>query len=185
VTTVKRRKPTSKVDLAHLASIFAEHRRAKAAATAATAVANAKRDEITPIIEKFGTPHGDKGQHKVIELPEPVDGCTKLVRRANKSTFINVDRAEAMAQKGKFLEQIQEGRVTLMFAGDPRTARQVLKQIKDSGLLEVDGVKVGADQQFSQERLLAFHQRHRDTKLTEKMLDSLYDTDITYSFNPE
>lgn len=182
MTTVRRR--TRKIDMEELKLLFAQQRDAKRAAAIETALANSLRDRITPIIERAGVAHGDKGQHLAIELPEPIDGCTRLVRRANSSTFINVDRAENLATRGKYLEEIQSGSLSLTFEGTPAEVRKVKAVLRKMGALDVEGTVVNESQTFSQARLMAYHQRHPDV-LTEKLLDGLYDTTTTHSFNPE
>lgn len=188
MTTVTRRKPRAttptktRLSPAKLRELYAEHKRAKDAATAANAVAESTKKTLMAELEANGVAHGEKGQHLAIALPEPVDGITTLVRRANKSTYINVDKAEALATEGGYLEHIQAGRVVLTFEGTPAEARALARKIRKAALVEEDQVSV--DIAFSQERLMAYHQRHRDV-LTEDMLDGLYETDVRYSFNPE
>jgi hypothetical protein len=177
------------LDLALVAQKFEDHRKAKNLAAKCAATADMIRDQITPMIEKFGVPWGEKGQHKAIELGKPIDGCTALVRRANKSTFINVDRAEELAESKGFLEDIQVSAISFGFTGTPAEIRKVKAVLKKMGVLDLEGAQVSEATQFSQERLMAYHQRSKGgpaaKALTEKDLDSLYDEDIRYSFNPE
>ena len=185
MTTVRRKSKTAEaLDLLALAKKFAAQRVAKNAAAENTKVANTLRDEIMPVIARVGVAHGEKGQHLAIELLEPVDGCTRLVRRTNSSTFINVDRAEDLAMRNGYLEEIQHAGISVGFVGTPAEIRKVKAVLRKLGVLDLPNADIEEKEQFSQERLMAYHQRHPE-KLTEQLLDGLYDTDKTYSFNPE
>jgi hypothetical protein len=188
LTTVVRRKPSKTprkagLDITGIADTFRRFRELRTAADLAKQQHEKLRDEeLMPALISYGQAHGEKGQHLAIDLPEEIDGFVRLVRRANTSRFIDVDKAETLAKAGKYLSEIQAGRVVFAFEGTPAEAKKVAKILKDAGV--EDFAPIQTAEAFSQERLMAYHQKHRD-KLTEKQLDSLFVEETTYSFFPE
>lgn len=188
MTSVPRRKPRAAAskptfDKAKIASTFARFRELRNAADLAKKEHEKLRDEeLMPALIAYGQAHGEKGQHLSIPLDEEIDGFVRLVRRANTSRFIDVDKAEAMATAGKYLSDIQVGRVAFVFEGTPAEARKVVKQLKAAGM--EDHGPIQSTDVFSQERLMAFHQKNRE-RLTEAQLDSLFVEETTYAFHPE
>ena len=182
MTTITRRTKKGP-DVTALVTAFTEFRRLKRAETESKKQHETLRDDVLmPALVQFGQAHGEKGQHLAIELPEPVDGLVRLVRRANVSTSIDVDAAEALATDRGFLKDIQAGTVTFSFTGTPAQARKVATALRTAGVEEHAPVLEAV--RFSQDRLYAFHQEHRD-KLTESDMDDLIVDEITYSFFPE
>lgn len=193
MTTVQRRRPkaTRGPDMTKIVSTFTRFRELKRAEKAAKEEYEALRDnELMPALIEYGQAHGDHGQHLAIELPEPVDGLVRLVRRANTSRYIDVDKAEALAEAGGFLEDVQVGEVAFRFTGTPEEARKV-KALLEKAKVEQHGV-LEYRERFDQDRMMAFHQAHRapakkgDKRfLSEDMIDSLVVEETAYSFFPE
>lgn len=187
MTTIQRRpKKTAsapaKVDIKALVEAFTAFRRAKNTEATSKKEAERLRDEdLMPALIKHGHVHGEQGKHLAIELPEPIDGFTRLVRRANTSRLLDVEAAETLLEKKGVLEQAQQA--TLIVSGVPAEKLEEFRRAIEKAKLETFG-SVAVDVQFSQERMMAYHQQNRD-KLTEKELDSLIIEETTYSFFPE
>ena len=185
MTTVTRRTPRKKrgPDITELAAAFAEFRRLKNAETEAKRQHEKLRDDVLmPALVEYGEPHGEKGQHLAIPLPEPIDGLVRLVRRANTSTYIDVDKAEELATALGVLDEVQAGTVTFTYTGTPAEAEKVAKALRKAGVEE--HAPVLEHVAFSQDRLYAFHQANRDV-ITEQDIDDLLVTEVKYAFFPE
>lgn len=185
MTTVQkprsRRRAAGEAALAPVFEAFSRFRELKKAEALAKQGHETLRDEkLMPALEKYGEAHGENGQHLAIPLPEPIDGFTRLVRRANTSTYINIDRAEALAEERGFLPHIQTTTVTVRVPAErlPAMAKLI------ASLEKLEGAEVFTTTLFDQDRLYAYHQAHRD-QLTEQEMDSLLDSDTRYSFHPE
>jgi hypothetical protein len=198
MTTVPRRTKTSK-----LVEAFRTFRDAKNLAETNVAIANRLRDEvIMPGLKATGTAHGEQGQHLAIDLPEPIDGFTRLVRRANKSRAVDIDAAEKMLKKKGVFEQTQSASVTITGI----TADRLEELLTDLAKLKLEkkyGVLPQSQTSFSQELMYAVYQRQRqelqeredkgeklgvrerNKYISEADLDALIVTDTTYSFHPE
>lgn len=183
-----RKKP--QLDMAAVVKAFTEFRQAKNAEVAAKAIHERLRDSaLMPAVVAFGRAHGEKGQHLAIDLPEEIDGFTRLVRRTKATPMLNIDRAEKLAEERGFLPEVQVTTVTI--TGVPgEKAAEVAALLEKAGLGEYGLVQV--DTSFSQDRLYAFHQKHREPAkkgdkryLTEEEMDSFIDTDVSYAFHPE
>lgn len=193
MTTVQRRRPGARKgpDMDKIVKHFTRFRELKRAEKAAKEEHERLRDEeLMPALIEYGQAHGEKGQHLAIELPEPVDGLTRLVRRANTSHYVDVDKAEEMAKKGGYLEDIQVGVVQFQFVGTPEEA-SVVRALLEKAKVE-KYAPIQHAERFDQDRLMAFHQTHREPTrkgdkkvLTEDQLDSLMVEETTYSFFPE
>lgn len=183
-----RKKP--KLDMDGITKAFTVFRQAKNAEITAKAVHERLRDTaLMPAVAAFGHTYGDKGQHLAIDLPEEIDGFTRLVRRTKSSQFLNIDRAEALAAERGFLPQVQVTTVTI--TGVPAEKEGELLTLLEAADLGRFGL-VQVRTAFDQERLYAFHQTHREPTtlgdaqyLTEGDMDSLLDTDVSYAFHPE
>lgn len=196
MTAVPRRRPAKPKgpDLASLAEKFRKYRQLRNAESLAKSEHEKMRDEdFMPVLEKVGVAHGEHGQHQAIELPEPIDGFVRLVRRANVSRYINVDKAEELAQHRGFLEDIQSGTVSFTFTGTPAEAHKLAERLREQGAEEFAPIHESVA--FDQDRLMAFHQQHRAPEaprgkgamryITEAELDGLFEEDTRYSFFPE
>ena len=182
MTTITRRTKKGP-DVPALVTAFTEFRRLKRAEAESKKQHEALRDDVLmPALVKFGHDHGEHAQHLAIELPEPIDGLVRLVRRANTSTSIDVDAAEALAMSRGFLTDIQVGTVNFSFTGTPAQAKKVAAALRAAGAEE--HAPVLGTVRFDQDRMYAYHQSHRD-KLTESDIDGLIVDHVTYSFFPE
>lgn len=190
MTAVPRRKPAKKaaaaakpkLDLGALVQKFAEFREAKNAEVIAKAQAERLRDnDLMPALIEYGEKHGEKGAHLAIELPEPVDGFVRMVRRANTSRLLDIDAAEELLEEKGILAECQTITVTIPDISGTQAAalEAALKKAK----LDQFGV-VQVATRFSQDAMYAYHQKHRDV-LTEEEIDDLIVEETSYSFFPE
>lgn len=185
MTTVRRRssavsKTTKGPDLGALVKSFTEFRRLKVAETAAKQQHEKLRDEeLMPALVAHGQPHGEQGQHLALELPEPIDGFVRIVRRRNVSTSLDIDAAEALAEEKGVLQEVQTGsiRVDGIPADKLAGLEKLIAQLEKVGTVDV---KVELDQ----DKLFAVHQADRE-RITEAELDKLFVEDVRYSFVPE
>lgn len=205
-TTVVRRPkkaaPTKapEVPITELVEAFSAFRAAKNAEAAGKKKAEDLRDEtLLPALVKHGVAHGEKGVHLAIELPEPVDGFVRIVRRANTSRFLDVDKAEKLLADKGVLEECQTIQVSIAGIGGTQL-KKLKKLLEDSGLGELGDINIAVG--FDQDRMMAYHQLHRDDEtaketaknvgarkprptLTAEELDALIVTETSYAFFPE
>lgn len=188
MTTVSRRsrrrsapeKP--KIDIQALVKSFTQFRAAKRAEADAKSTYEKIRDnDLMPALVAYGEAHGEKGQHLAIDLPEEVDGFVRLVRRANTSHLLDVDKAEEMLAKKGILAECQT--LSVVIPDIPGTMLEELETALKKAKLERFGV-VQVAQRFSQDAMMAYHQKNRE-ELTEEEIDSLIVEETTYSFFPE
>lgn len=171
-----------KIDIQAIVKSFAEFRAAKRAETAAKTKYESLRDnELMPALVAYGEAHGDKGQHLAIDLPEEVDGFVRIVRRANTSRLLDLDKAEELMTEKGILAECQT--VSVVIPDIPGTMLAELDAALKKAKLERFGV-VQVAQRFSQDAMMAYHQKNRD-ELTEEEIDSLIVEETTYSFFPE
>lgn len=171
-----------KIDLQALVKSFTDFRAAKRAESAAKTTYEKIRDnDLMPALIAYGEAHGDKGQHLAIELPEEVDGFVRLVRRANTSNLLDIDKAEKLLEEKGILAECQT--ISVVIPDIPGTMLEELEAALKKAKLDRFGV-VQVAQRFSQDAMMAYHQKNRE-KLTEEELDSLIVTETTYSFWPE
>ncbi len=189
-------------DVRRISKHFVNFRKQKNLAAAATTEAERLRDkELMPALVEYGTAHGEKGVHLAIDLPEPVDGFVRIVRRSNTSTFVDVDAAEKMLKRKGVL---QEAQMTTVVITVPATdSEELLTSLEKLKLEKKFGTLPQVETSFSQEAMYALHQRHRAeieerTKAGEKIgvralskylleddIDGLLKSETRYSFNPE
>lgn len=182
---------------------FADFREAKNLEATAKATHEKLRDDVLmPALKAAGKAHGEKGQHLAIDLPEPIDGFVRLVRRTNESRAIDVDAAEAMLKKKGVLDQCQLSTITISgVTGD--IVDELLETLAKLKLEQKYGVLPTCHTTFSQEAMYAIYQRQRQELealeaagkkigvrerskyITEAELDGLIVTETTYSFHPE
>lgn len=178
MTTVKRR--TTPLDMGKVVRDFADFRKAKNAESVAKTVHERLRDRaLMPLLERFGKPHGEHGQHLAIELPEDVDGFVRLVRRTNMREEFDLDAAEVLVESKGILRECQT--VSVRMDGIPATELEKLrKAIEAAGLEQYAPVLV--DVRLDQDKVYAAHAR----KLIDAdELDKLIVSTPTYSFFPE
>lgn len=204
---VEDAKPASTVKTSELNKIvraFTAFRKQKNAEAAAKAAHEELRDrQLMPALVEYGRAHGEKGQHLAIDLPDEIDGFTRLVRRANTSTYVDVTAAEKLLKKKGVLEDAQV--VSVMITGIPATrSEELLEAIEKLKLEKKFGVLPQVETSFSQEALYALHQRHRaeiqqleeeagkplgvrakSKYLLETDIDGLLVSETNYSFHPE
>lgn len=184
MTTIKKRRakaPAPAFDLQQVVERFTEFRRLKRAEAEAKSQHERIRDELMPLLEQHGRAHGETGAHQAIDLPEPVDGLVRLVRRANVSAYFDLDAAEALAEEKGILPEVQT--VTLRMEGIPATQLDALqKALKKAGLEDFAPVLI--DVRVEQDKVYAAHAR--DPKvITEADLDRLLVEETKFSFFPE
>lgn len=213
MTAVKRRSASSppsakttrkkQLDLAALAETFRKFRTLKTTEAEAKKQHEELRDEeLVPALVEFGEAHGDRGQHLAIELPEEIDGFVRLVRRANQTTLLDLDAAEALMTDKGILTDVQTGAIAI--TGIPADVMDELVEaitvlLKDT---EVVDATLASRVAFDQDKMMAYHQAHRDEDaakqtakargkrkpgplLTETEVDKLFVTETSYSFWPE
>lgn len=187
MTVVKRRSSASKkkptLNMALVIEGFRGFRAAKNTEATAKATAEELRDKLLPVVETFGVAHGEHGQHQAIELPEPVDGYVRLVRRKNVSQFFDLDAAERLAADKGVLEDVQTTSITLTFAGTAAEAHELMRVLKHNDV-ESMGAAIVADVRVEQEKVYALHQRQPKV-ITAGDLDKLLVDDVKFSFHPE
>lgn len=177
MTTVIRRRTgkTEKPKLtprvkSKIANAFMDNRKLKADAAEATKAADKLRDnDLLPDIEAYGEPYGDQGQHRAIVLDDEVDGYNAVVRQRNVSRGVDVDKAEALAERKGVLPQVQT--CTLSLTDIPGERYDALLKALETAGLEAFG-DVVVRREFSQDRLYAYHQQHRDV-ITPRDLDKI------------
>lgn len=209
MTTVRRRATAAKTptkkkfDPAEIAATFTEFRRLKTAEAVAKEGHEKLRDEkLMPALIQFGEAWGEKGQHLAIELPEPIDGFTRIVRRTNVSRVLDIDAAEALLEKKGVLAEAQVA--TIRIDNIPGTViDEVMEALAKIKLEKNFGLLPALDISFSQDGMYAIYQRQRQELqeridagervsaaekkkyLTEEELDALIEETETYSLNPE
>lgn len=183
MTTVKKkRKAAAAPDLGDLVAKFVKFRANKDLEAAAKKAHEKLRDEeLMPALVQFGQPHGEKNVHLAIELPHPVAGFRRLVRRANTTRLLDIDAAEALLRSKGLLQEVQT--ITITVTGLPGNSLvQAEEFAREFG--GMDEVTVKVDVRFDQDKLYALHQRDRGA-LTEAELDGLIVSNTTYAFFPE
>lgn len=178
MTTVIRRR-TAKVETpkttsrirSKVATAFAENRRLKAESAEAAKAANLLRDDdLLPVIAKFGEPFGENGQHLVIVLDNDVDGYNAVVRQRNVSRKVDLDKAEALANRKGVLPQVQT--CSLSIDGIPgERYDDLIKALAAAGLDTFGDAIVKRD--IDENRFYAYQQRHRDV-ITDRDIDKLF-----------
>ena len=189
MTAVPRRRPAKrgaaakpKLSLDALVESFTAFRAAKTQEAEAKKTAEQLRDEtLMPALIEYGEAHGEKGVHLAIELPEPVDGYVRLVRRANTSRLLDVDAAEALLKGKGVLEECQ---ITTVVIHVPTSQRDALETALSKVKVDKLGGSLVSETRFSQDAMYAYHQTHRDD-LTETEIDGLIVEETSYSFFPE
>lgn len=204
MTAVPRRKPVKKkFDMARFVQTFTDWNSERQREKDAKAEHERLRDELLmPALIEAGAAHGEKGQHLAIELPEQVGEYVRVVRRANTSTYLNIDAAEKLLKKKDVLPECQV--VSVSITGIPAT--QLLELEAALAKLQLEKkfqVLPDIQTSFSQERMYALHQRHRQELeereargeritaterkkyLTAEELDGLIESTTNYSFFPE
>lgn len=184
MTTVKKKraKAAAAPDLGDLVAKFASFRAQKDLEAAAKKEHEKLRDEVLmPALVKFGQPHGERNVHLAIELPEPVGGFRRLVRRANTSRLLDIDAAEALLKSKGILQEAQT--ITITVTGIPGNSLAEAEAFAEE-FGDMEGVTAKVDVRFDQDKLYALHQRDRDT-VTEAELDGLIVKETTYAFFPE
>lgn len=196
-------KPVPKAQVNKVVKAFTAFRKAKNAAADATKTADElKVETLLPALVEYGRAHGEKGQHLAIELPEAVDGFGVLVRRANVSRLLDIDKAEKMAEEKGVLPQVQLGVIGIRLPATelPGLLRAIKAVVKEKELGKIADVQSQA--MFSQDALMAYHQQHRDEEtaketakkagkrkpgpvISEAEIDALIVEETTYSFHPE
>lgn len=181
MTTVRRRKTARpQLDMTRVVESFRAFRQAKNAEAQAKSTYEKLRDEaLMPVVEQFGAAHGETGVHRAIELPEPIDGFVRLVRRANTSESFDIDAAEKLAADKGILEEVQT--VSLRMDGIPATMLGKLRELIAGTGLE-DFAPVLVDVRLDQDKVYAAHARGQ---VTAEELDGLIITETRYSFFPE
>ena len=186
MTVVSRRGGASKKPALNMKLViesFTKFRTAKNDEVAAKATHESLRDTLLPLVEAFGTAHGEHGQHQSIELPEAVDGFVRIVRRANVSELFDLDLGEKLAVKSGVLEDVQTTSITVTFAGTAAEAKLVMDAI-ETAKIEAMGATVTANVKVEQDKFYALHQRNRDL-ITAADLESCIVREIKHSFFPE
>lgn len=187
MTTVKRRPRAAtkpKLDVPKLVQTFAEFRRLKVAESTAKSQHEKLRDsELMPALEAYGRAHGETGAHLAIDLPEPVDGFVRLVRRANVSRLFDIEAAEKLAADKGVLDEVQQTTFTLTVrAEDAAAVRKAITALQSGS--KVGDLELAERTELVQDALYALHQRDRDL-ITEAELDALIVEDVKYAFFPE
>lgn len=181
MTTVRKRQPRAGgPDVTKLATSFKDFRKLKNIEATAKKEHEALRDQLfMPDLEKHGRPHGENGAHRAIDLPEPVDGYVRLVRRANISSQLDLDAAEKLCADRGVLDEVQSTTITVtgISNADLAALQTVLRKLEKIGTVE-------QRTDFDQDKLYALHQRDREL-ITEQELDDLLVEDVRYSFHPE
>lgn len=181
MTTVRRRKTSApKLDMTKVVESFRRFREAKNAEAQAKSTYEKLRDEaLMPVVEQFGQAWGETGVHRAIELPAPVDGFVRLVRRANTSESFDVDAAEKLVDEKGILHECQT--VSVRMDGIPGDMLASLQQaLEEAGLDRYAPVLI--DVRLDQDKVYAAHARGH---VTAEELDELIITETKYSFFPE
>lgn len=185
MTVVKRRKGVKQpvLDMKLVIDGFKAFRAARTTEATAKTTAEQLRDQLMPLLETFGQAHGETGVHRALDLPEPIDGFVRIVRRSNTSQYFDIDAAQALCAKKKVLDDVQTTTITLSFSGTAAEAQRVMDAVEDAGL-EKMGCTVDAVVYLEQDKVYALHQKSPEV-ITEADLDSLLVDDVKYSFVPE
>ncbi len=182
MTTVRRRSSgaATPLDLKKVVRDFADFREAKRAESAAKRVHESLRDRaLMPLLERYGKPHGEKGAHLAIELPEEIDGFVRLVRRTNNREAFDVDAAEVLVEEKGILRECQT--VSVRMDGIPGNLLEALRTAIDEADLE-RFAPVLVDVRLDQDKVYAAHARGQ---VTAEELDKLIINEPIYSFFPE
>lgn len=138
-------------------------------------------DVILPGVKALGAPHGEKSQHLAIALDQPIGGKTHIVRRANKSTWLNVDRTDALVAELGIEKDVCQSTITVTYTGGIAYVEMLRRKLAADGDL---APFIEVSTKVDQEMLYAYQQTHRD-KMPDKVLDGLFDTDVKYTLVAE
>lgn len=74
---------------------------------------SALKPDLMGILEKFGDPVGDEGQHRTIDFPKPIRGIARFVRQRKVTHEVDEISAEVIARKRGLYDRLYKPVMTL------------------------------------------------------------------------